>query len=153
MIRKIIINKKFPQISLDINNELIHLFINRLMKDGKKTLAQKILKNVLIKLDSNEDKALLILENAIRNVRPRVFLKAKRVHGVSRQVPTGITFFKSINFAITWLIKFANKRNDKTIVLKLYKEILDANKSTGGAFRKKEEIHKMAIANKAFLTI
>ena len=93
---------------------------------------------------------ILILEKAIRNISPRVQLKAKRVGGATYQVPTLLNKYRSTNIAVRWLVEYSRKRSGKEMSLKLANEVLEAAKGLGNSIKKKEETHKMAEANKAF---
>lgn len=150
MTRRILTQKFYPQIQNPYNSLIIELFINRLMFDGKKLKAKNILLKSLDLIKSSKKK-LYILEKAVRNVKPCIELKAKRIHGVSRQVPTIISDYKSITKSIKWIIQAARLRAGASIEEKLSKEIMDASMLQGGAIKKKEEVHKMAIANKVYL--
>lgn len=154
MSHRIVTKKRFPIKDLQYNSYLISLFINKLLKNGKKKLAFKIVANTFkfIQIRTKED-PLLIFEKAIKNISPKVQIKAKRIKGATYQVPSLLTKFRSTNLAIRWLIQYSIKRNGKNIATKLASEILDAVKGLGNAIKKKEETHKMAEANKAFLTL
>ena len=91
-----------------------------------------------------------LFEKAIRNISPRVQLKAKRVGGATYQVPTLLNKFRSTNIAVRWIVEFSRKRSGKGMSLKLANELLEAAKGLGNSIKKKEETHKMAEANKAF---
>jgi len=152
MSRKILIRKRFFKPELKYNNFLIHLLINRVLKKGKKELAKRIVYTSLKLLETKINKnPILILEKAVRNLIPRVKLQSKKVGGVTHQVPIILNRFKGVNLAIRWLTESARKRNGKNIIIKLTNEILDSLKYLGNSIKKKEEIHKMAEANKAFL--
>lgn len=151
MSRRISTKKRFPKKDSKYDSFLVSLVVNRLLKNGKKRLAKRILLKAFdfIEFRTNEN-PILILEKAIRNISPRVQLKAKRVGGATYQVPTLVNKFRSTTTAISWLITFSRKRSGKGMPLKLANEVLDAAKGTGNAVKKKEETHKMAEANKAF---
>lgn len=151
MSRRISTKKRFPKKDIKYDNLLISLLINRLLKNGKKRLARRIVSKAFefIEFRTNEN-PILVLEKAIRNISPRVQLKAKRVGGATYQVPTLVNKFRSTTTAVRWLVTFSRKRSGKGMSMKLANEILDAAKGTGNAIKKKEETHKMAEANKAF---
>ena len=92
----------------------------------------------------------LILEKAIRNISPRVQLKAKRIGGATYQVPTLLSKYRATNTAVKWLVEFSKRRTGKGIALKLANELIEAAKGMGNSIKKKDETHKMAEANKAF---
>ncbi len=151
MSRRISTKKRFPRKDLKYNSLLVSLLINRVLKSGKKFLAKRILYRAfdLVEYRTNQN-PILVFEKAIRNISPRVLLKAKRVGGSTYQVPTPLTRYRSTNIAIKWLVEFSRKRPGKSMSLKLANEIVEASKNTGSTIRKKEESHKMAEANKAF---
>lgn len=151
MSRRISTKKRFPKKDIKYDNLLISLLINRLLKSGKKRLARRVVSKAFefIEFRTNEN-PILVLEKAIRNISPRVQLKAKRVGGATYQVPTLVNKFRSTTTAVRWLVTFSRKRSGKGMSMKLANEILDAAKGTGNAIKKKEETHKMAEANKAF---
>eukprot|EP01033_Poteriospumella_lacustris_P023643 gene23643-gene15313 len=151
MSRRISTKKRFPQKDFKYDHFLVSLFINRILKNGKKRLARRLLYKSfeLIEFRTNQN-PILILEKAIRNTCPRVQLKAKRVGGATYQVPTLLNKFRSTNIAVRWIIEFSRKRAGKGMSLKLANELLEAAKGLGNSIRKKDETHKMAEANKAF---
>ena len=151
MSRRISTTKRFPQKDSKYDNLLVSLLINRILKSGKKRLAKRIVYKAfeLIEFRTNEN-PILILEKAIRNISPRVQLKAKRVGGSTYQVPTLLNKYRATNIAVSWLIEYSRKRSGKGMSLKLANELLEAAKGLGNSIKKKEETHKMAEANKAF---
>lgn len=133
------------------NSRLVTLLIARILKSGKKTIAQRIVYQALeIVLEKTEINPILVLEKAVKNVTPRVEVKARRVGGSTYQVPIEIRAYRGTNISLKWLIEFAGTRSGRGMASKLANEILDAMKEGGGAIRKKEQVHKMAEANKAF---
>jgi small subunit ribosomal protein S7 len=151
MSRRISTKKRFPEKDFNYDNVLVSLLVNRILKKGKKQLARRIVYKALIILqEKTKENPIIILEKAIRNISPRVQLKAKRVGGATYQVPTLLTKFRSTNTAIKWIINGSQKRGPKKMYFKLSLELLEASKNLGYASRKKEETHKMAEANKAF---
>ena len=151
MSRRISTTKRFPEKDSKYDNLLVSLLINRILKSGKKRLAKRIVYKAfeLIEFRTNEN-PILILEKAIRNISPRVQLKAKRVGGSTYQVPTLLNKYRATNIALSWLIEYSRKRSGKGMSLKLANELLEAAKGLGNSIKKKEETHKMAEANKAF---
>jgi small subunit ribosomal protein S7 len=152
MSRRISTKKRFPQKDFKYDHLLVSLLVNRILKSGKKRLARRIVAKSfdLITYRTNQN-PLLILEKAIRNISPRVQLKAKRVGGATYQVPILLTRFKSTNLAVRWIVEFSRKRSGKGgMSIKLANELIEAAKGVGNAVKKKEETHKMAEANKAF---
>nr|YP_010930387.1 ribosomal protein S7 [Ochrosphaera neapolitana]WKK50115.1 ribosomal protein S7 [Ochrosphaera neapolitana] len=133
------------------NSRLVTLLIARVLKSGKKSVAQHIVYRALeIVLEKTETNPILMLEKAVKNVTPKVEVKARRVGGSTYQVPIEIRAYRGTNISLKWIIEFASSRSGRGMAFKLANEILDAAKEGGGAIRKKEQIHKMAEANKAF---
>ena len=154
MSRKLLRKKKFLTKTVESDNILFTLFINRILSKGKKTLAIKILQKALFFLEAKTlQSPIFLLEKAVRNVSPHVKLKAKKIGGATWNVPTLISKFEATNIAIRWLISHSKKRAEKQMFLKLGNEILEASKGTGLSIKKKEETHKMAEANKAFMDV
>jgi small subunit ribosomal protein S7 len=151
MSRRISTKKRFPKKDSKYDNLLVSLLINRLLKSGKKRLATRIVYKgfELIEFRTNQN-PILILEKAIRNISPRVQLKAKRIGGATYQVPTLLNKFRATNIAVRWVVEYSRKRSGKGMSLKLANELLEAAKGLGNSIKKKEETHKMAEANKAF---
>jgi small subunit ribosomal protein S7 len=151
MSRRISTQKRFPEKDTKYDNLLVSLLINRILKSGKKRLAKRIVYKAfeLIEFRTNEN-PILILEKAIRNISPRVQLKAKRVGGSTYQVPTLLNKYRATNIAVSWLVEYSRKRSGKGMSLKLANKLLEAAKGLGNSIKKKEETHKMAEANKAF---
>ena len=133
------------------NSKLVTKLINNVMLDGKKTVAQKIVYDAfdIIKEKKGRD-ALEVFEEALNNVMPVLEVKARRIGGATYQVPLEIRPERRQTLGLRWLVLYARKRNEKTMAEKLAAEIMDAIAENGGAFKKKEDMHKMAEANKAF---
>nr|QCI04666.1 ribosomal protein S7 [Apoglossum ruscifolium] len=133
------------------NSKLISMLTVRILKHGKKGLAQKIIYEALeiIKVKTNND-PLEILEKAIRNATPLVEVKARRIGGSTYQVPIEVRAYRGTNLALRWITKFAIARTGKNMAIKLANEIIDSSNENGNTIRKKEETHRMAEANKAF---
>ena len=131
--------------------KVITKFINSLMLDGKKTVAEKIVYKTfeIIKEKSQQD-PLEVFNEAIKNVKPNLEVKSRRVGGATYQVPVEVRSDRAQALAIRWLIESSKKRGDKTMQERLSKEFLDASTNKGNAIKKKEDTHKMAEANKAF---
>ncbi len=128
-------------------------FINRLMRDGKKTTAQRVVYSALDILESKGSNPVELFEKALDNIGPKVEVKARRIGGAAYQVPTEVRGSRRQSLAIRWLLEAAEKRSNaefKTFAEKLAAEIIDASKGEGEAMRKKEVAHRMAEANKAF---
>ena len=151
MSRRISTKKRFPERDTKYDNLLVSLLVNRILKSGKKRLAKRIVYKAFefMEFRTNQN-PILILEKAIRNISPRVQLKAKRVGGATYKVPTLLNKFRSTNIAVRWVVEYSRKRSGKGMALKLANELLEASKGLGNSIKKKEETHKMAEANKAF---
>ena len=133
------------------NSRLVSMLTVRILKSGKKSLAQKIIyKSLDIIKERTSNDPLEILEKAIRNTTPLVEVKARRVGGSTYQVPMEIRAYRGTNLALRWLTQFAKKRSGKNMATKLANEIVDASNDNGNTIRKREETHRMAEANKAF---
>ena len=133
------------------NNKIVTKLINNIMLDGKKGVAQKIVYGAFdtIKEKMNLD-PMEVFNQAINNIMPVLEVKARRVGGSNYQVPMEIRPDRRQTLAIRWLVLYARKRSEKQMYLRLAGELMDAYNSQGGAFKKKEDVHKMAEANKAF---
>jgi len=128
-------------------------FTNRLMHDGKKTTAQRVVYDTMDMLEKKGVQPLETFEKALENIGPKVEVKAKRVGGAAYQVPSEVRGNRRMSLAIRWLLEAAKKRPSaeyKSFAAKLTAEIIDASNNTGEAMRKKEIAHRMAEANKAF---
>jgi small subunit ribosomal protein S7 len=121
------------------------------LKSGKKSLAQKIVYGALELISTKtEENPVLVLEKAVKNVTPRVEVKARRVGGSTYQVPIEIRAYRGTNISLSWITEFARARSGKSMSMKLSNELIDAAKETGNSIRRKEQTHKMADANKAY---
>ncbi|MEC7955327.1 MAG: 30S ribosomal protein S7 [Bacteroidota bacterium] len=126
-------------------------FVNNLMIDGKKNIAFNIFyDSIEIVSQKTEENGLDVWKKAIENITPAVEVKSRRVGGATFQIPTPVRESRRKSLAVKWLIKYAQSRNEKTMSEKLAGEIIAASKEEGGAFKKKEDTHRMAEANKAF---
>ena len=133
------------------NSKVVTRTINSIMLDGKKGTAQTILYSAfdIVKEQTNQD-PLEVFNKAIENISPLLEVKSRRIGGQNYQVPVEVRPERKQTLALRWLVKYARLRNDKTMDQKLAKEIMDAANGLGGACKKREEMHKMAEANKAF---
>nr|ASO75988.1 ribosomal protein S7 [Storeatula sp. CCMP1868] len=133
------------------NSRLVTMLTVRILQQGKKHLAQRIIYEALeiIKERTGED-ALIVLETAVRKVTPLVEVKARRIGGSTYQVPMEVRAFRGTNLALRWITKYSKDRSGKSMAMKLANELMDAVNETGNSIRKREEVHKMAEANKAF---
>ena len=132
-------------------SKLVAKFISALMVKGKKSLAQSILyKSFDIMEERSKDDPLTLFQKALNNVKPVVEVKSRRVGGSTYQVPTEVRPSRSQALSIRWIISFARSRGEKSMSAKLAGELMDAANGRGAAFKKKEDTHRMAEANKAF---
>ena len=133
------------------NSKVITKFINALMFDGKKSVAQKVMyRSLEVAEKKGGAKGIELFEKALENVKPLVETRSRRVGGATYQVPVEVRPIRQQSLSIRWLIDAARKRNERTMIDRLAGEIVDAANDRGAAFKKKEDIHKMAEANKAF---
>ena len=133
------------------NSKVVTKLVNNIMLDGKKAIAQKIVYGAFDIIKEKEQKdALEVFETALNNIMPVLEVKARRIGGATYQVPLEIRAERRQTLGLRWLVTYARKRNEKTMAEKLAGEIIDATNQNGGAFKKKEETHRMAEANKAF---
>ena len=151
MSRRKKINKREIELDARYKDGTISKFINVVMLDGKKTTAEKIIYTILDKI-SKEKKidAIKFFHDVLNNVKPRVEVRSRRVGGATYQIPMEVKVDRSQALAIRWIIDAARKRSGKNMKMKLYQEFLDAHENKGGAVKKREDIHRMADANKAF---
>ena len=133
------------------NSKLVTRLINKIMIDGKRGVAQKILYNAfdIIEVKTNE-KPMEVFEKALENVMPLLELKVRRVGGANYQVPIEVRADRRQTLGLRWLTKYTRARGEKTMSDRLAKELIDAANNTGASVKKKEDTHKMAEANKAF---
>jgi small subunit ribosomal protein S7 len=154
MSRKKVIKKSLCEKDFKYNSILVTLLINRILKNGKKKLATKIVyKTFKYIFKKTKENPLVILETAVRKASPCVILKTLYKKNIASKTPVLLNIFNATIIAICWLIKFATKKSKKQLYFKLGTEILDASKGVGLSIKKKEEIHKIAKANKTFLFI
>ena len=126
-------------------------FINILMFDGKKAVAERVVYGALEQVvDKSKGEAVEMLSKALENVRPMVEVKSRRVGGATYQVPVEVRADRRMTLAMRWLVDAARKRSEKSMDRRLAGEILDAIESRGSAVKKREDVHRMAEANKAF---
>ncbi len=133
------------------NSKLVTKLVNTVMLDGKKTVAQRIVYTAFSIIEEKlERPGLELFEEALENIKPVLEVKARRIGGATYQVPLEIRADRRQTLGLRWLVGYARKRHEKTMADKLAGEIMDALNQNGGAHKKKEEVHKMAEANKAF---
>lgn len=130
---------------------LVSEFINRMMVDGKKSVAQRVMYDAMsLAAERAKKEPMEVLESALRNVGPVVEVKPRRVGGATYQVPVEVSPDRRASLAMRWIIAAARSRGGKSMTDKLSGELLDASNNTGTAIKKREETHKMAEANRAF---
>ncbi len=133
------------------NSKLLTKFINKIMLDGKKSVAEKIIYSAIDIISSRgEKKGIEVFNEAIENIKPVIEVKSRRVGGANYQVPVEVRPVRQLSLAIRWLVDAARKRNERTMAERLANELMDAATEKGSAFKKKEDTYKMAEANKAF---
>jgi small subunit ribosomal protein S7 len=133
------------------NDMLVTRFVNNLMYDGKKSTAYEIFYEAMdvVEKRTNEN-PLEVWKKAVSNVTPQVEVRSRRVGGATFQIPQEVRTERKVSLAMKWMILYSRKRNEKTMALKLAGEVIAASKEEGAAFKKKEDTHKMAEANKAY---
>jgi small subunit ribosomal protein S7 len=133
------------------NSQLVTKFINSVMGEGKKSVAEGILYGALNRVaEKTQDDPMKAFKKAIENVKPALEVKSRRVGGSTYQVPVEVRPNRRTSLAIRWIIDYATQRGEKTMREKLAAELMDASNLRGGAVKKKDDTHKMAEANKAF---
>ena len=133
------------------NNKVVTKLINNIMLDGKKGVAQKIVYGAFNRVEEKSGKpALEVFEEAMNNIMPVLEVKAKRIGGAPYQVPIEVKPERRQTLALRWITMFSRKRGEKTQEERLANEIMDAANNTGASVKRKEDMHKMAEANKAF---
>lgn len=133
------------------DSRLVELIVRQIMRQGKKSLAYKIMYESMNQIaETTQQEPLVIIEQAIRNATPLVEVKARRVGGSTYQVPLEILPERGTALAIRWVLNACRNRAGRNMASKLTNELIDASKNSGNAIRKRDEVHKMAEANKAF---
>ncbi|MBC7286949.1 MAG: 30S ribosomal protein S7 [Armatimonadetes bacterium] len=141
------------QISPDplFGSVIIHKLINRVMKDGKKTVAERIVYGALERIaDATGDNPLHVLRQALTNVMPELEVRPRRVGGQTYQVPMEVGPRRRLSLALRWIVQAARQRPERGMIEKLARELMDAARNEGGAIKKRDDTHRMAEANKAF---
>ena len=133
------------------NNRLVTQLINKVLLDGKKSVAEGIVYGAfdLVAEKTGQD-PIAVFKKAMENIRPTLETKSKRVGGANYQVPIEVNSRRSTTLAIRWLVDFSRKRKENTMAQRLANEIIDASENTGAAVKKREDTYKMAEANRAF---
>jgi len=132
-------------------NQLVQKFINCLMHDGKKSVAQRIVYESFEQLrEKTNDDPVKVFKKAVDNIKPTLEVKTRRVGGANYQVPVEVNRNRQTSLSLRWLIGYARERSEKSMVERLTAELLDAANNRGGAIKKRDDTHRMAEANKAF---
>ena len=151
MPRKGHIAKREPLADPVYESTLVNKFVNSMMWDGKKSTAQSIFYNAMKKLEEKGgDEAIKLFKKAVENAKPVLEVKTRRVGGANYQVPIEVNADRRTSMAIRWILQYSRSRGEKGMVDKLTNELLDAANGKGAAIKKKEDVHRMAEANKAF---
>ena len=151
MPRKGHIAKREPLADPVYQSTLVNKFVNSMMWDGKKSTAQTIFYNAMKKLEEKGgDEAMKLFKKAVENAKPVLEVKTRRVGGANYQVPMEVNADRRTSLAIRWILQYSRGRGEKGMIDKLTNELLDAANSRGAAIKKKEDVHRMAEANKAF---
>ncbi|MCH2451508.1 MULTISPECIES: 30S ribosomal protein S7 [Gracilimonas] len=144
-------DKRDVQADPIFEDKLVTRFVNNLMRDGKKNVARKIVYQAFEVIEEKTgETGIDVFRNALQNSTPVVEVKSRRVGGATYQVPIEVRQERGTALGMRWLIKAARSRNDKSMSIRLSRELIDASNNEGGAVRKKDETHRMADANKAF---
>ncbi|WP_027326826.1 30S ribosomal protein S7 [Helicobacter pametensis] len=132
-------------------NKVVTKFINKMMYDGKKSVAEKIIYAAFNKIEEKSgEKGIETFEKALEKVKPLVEVRSRRVGGATYQVPVEVRPARQQSLSIRWILEATRKRNERTMIDRLANELMDAANDRGAAFKKREDVHKMAEANKAF---
>jgi small subunit ribosomal protein S7 len=151
MPRKGHIAKREPIADPIYQSTLVNKFVNSMMWDGKKSTAQGIFYNAMKKLEEKGgDEAIKLFKKAVENAKPVLEVKTRRVGGANYQVPVEVNADRRTSLAIRWILQYSRGRGEKGMTDKLANELLDAANGRGAAIKKKEDVHRMAEANKAF---
>ena len=146
--------KKEPIFDYKYDSQLIHRFVNVVMRQGKKNIARSIvygsIDEIAKKIKSDNKKALELFVKAFDQVVPQIEVRPRRVGGSVYQIPVEVASHRKMALALRWILKAAKARPDKTMALRLAKEMLDASEGRGAAVKKRIDVHKMAEANRAF---
>ncbi len=145
-----VLRRKIPGDAV-YGSDLVQKFISSMMYDGKRSTAQNIFYTAMTTVgQKTNDDALKIFKKAIENCKPVLEVKTRRVGGANYQVPVEVNQFRKQSLAIHWLVLYARQRSGRSMEAKLAEEIMDAANGRGGAVKKREDVHRMAEANKAF---
>jgi small subunit ribosomal protein S7 len=151
MPRKGYIAKRDVLVDPIYNSKLVTRLINKIMLDGKRGIAQTILYSAFDQIESKTSRnPMEVFEQALSNVMPMLELKARRVGGSNYQVPVEVSAERRLTLGLRWIVNYSRLRNEKTMEQRLANEIMDAANGTGASVKKRDDIHRMAEANKAF---
>ena len=151
MPRKGVVSRRTVPGDAVYDSDLVQKFINSMMWDGKRSTAQRIFYDAMTQIGQKaNDDALKVFKKAVENVKPVLEVKSRRVGGANYQVPVEVNPFRRQSLAIRWLLQYSRERSGKTMTDNLADELIDAANLRGGAIKKKEDVHRMAEANKAF---
>ncbi len=151
MPRRRVVSKREILPDSKYKNLLVAKFINNIMERGKKSVAERILYGAMeIIRERTKEDPLKLFEKSVNNVKPIIEVKSRRVGGATYQVPTEVRAERRTALAIRWLIGYSQERSEKSMEEKLAAELMDAANNRGGSVKKREDVHKMAEANKAF---
>jgi len=151
MSRKGIVNRRVQATDPVFGSDIVEKFICSMMYEGKKSTAQRVFYGAMDQVaKKTNDEALKVFKKALENVKPLLEVKTRRVGGANYQVPVEVSPFRRQSLAIRWLLQYSRERAGRTMIDKLADEVIDAANSRGGAIKKKEDVHRMAEANKAF---
>jgi small subunit ribosomal protein S7 len=151
MPRKGYIAKRDVLVDPIYNSKLVTRLINKIMLDGKRGIAQTILYSAFDQIEAKTSRnAMEVFEQALSNVMPMLELKARRVGGSNYQVPVEVSAERRLTLGLRWIVNYSRLRNEKTMEQRLANEIMDAANGTGASVKKRDDIHRMAEANKAF---
>ncbi len=151
MPRRGAIQRREPGVDGVYHNETVARLINKVMRDGKKGTAERIVYSALDMVgERTQHDPVSVLETAMRNIGPVLEVRGRRVGGSTLQVPSEVRAERRVSVAMRWLVRFASRRNERGMAARLAGEIADAANNTGAAVRQKEDIHRMAEANRAF---
>lgn len=134
------------------NDVLLAKFVNKVMLDGKKSVAQALVYNSFeqIKAKISEEEPLAVFKKAVENIKPQLEVRSRRVGGATYQVPVDVRPSRRVTLALRWLTDNSRKRGEKDMATRVANELMDAYNNRGNAFKKKEDVHRMAEANRAF---
>ncbi len=151
MSRRKVVDKREILPDSKYNSKLVSKFVNTIMKDGKKSTAERMCYGAFDVIRSKTgDDPIKVFKTALENVKPVVEVKSRRVGGATYQVPVDIRTQRRVALAFRWILGFSKKRGEKSMKEKLAAELMDAANKTGSSVKKREDTHKMADANKAF---